>query len=73
MREVSFTYYGSSLGKDRKVTLRDIEGRFVISIEGMPALTQTVADEDKALAIFDGFYQMSWKDWGPSEIDWSNW
>jgi len=73
MREASFIYHGSSPDKDRKVTLRETDGKFIISIEGMPALTQTVTDEDKALAIFDGFWQMAWKDWGPSEIDWSNW
>ena len=79
MREASFIYHGSSSDKDRRVTLRQdnypphYRDSFVVSVEGMPALTQTVRDEEKALAIFDGFYQMAWKDWGPSEINWSNW
>ena len=73
-KSAHFWYHGDAPSKDRLVRLyQNQKGTYTVEVEGMPALTQTVTDEDKALAVFDGFWQMAWKDWGPSEIDWSNW
>ena len=72
MRLASFVYYGSTPNKHRTVTLRQSGDKYVIEIEGMPALTQTYADEEKAKCALLGWHGMSMKDWGSSEIDWGD-
>jgi len=72
MKVASFTYYGETEDKDRIVSLRqNRDGTFTVDIEGMPTLTQTVKDRDRAEEIFRGWWEMSMKDWGASEIVWN--
>ena len=67
-RIAQFTYYGSSLDKHRVVSMNFDGERYVVSVEGYPALTQRTADFDKAVGILEGWHEMSFKDWGASEI-----
>lgn len=72
MKVAGFTYYGGTTDKDREVRLRhNLDGTFTVDIEGMPVLTQTVKDRDRAEEIFRGWWEMSMKDWGSSEIKWN--
>jgi len=74
MKSASFTYYGSSEDKNRTVRLiQNSAGSYTIDIEGMPALTQTTPSKMRAEEIFQGWWEMAWKDWGASDIDWSDW
>lgn len=74
MKAARFTYYGESRDKDRVVRLYQNQfGTFTVDIQGMPALTKTVKDKDEAEDVFRGWREMSWKDWGASEIDWGDW
>ena len=69
-----FWYYGNTSGKSRLVRLyQNKSGTYTVDIEGMPALTRTVSNRDKAEDIFRRFYGMSEKDWGASEIEWGDW
>lgn len=72
----SFTYYGSSPDKNRDVTLsvdnfppsyRDI---YAVTVEGYPGLTKHTPNRDEAEEILRGWWEMSQKDWGASEIEW---
>lgn len=71
MKVASFTYYGETEDKNREVHLhRNPNGTYTIDIEGMPSLARTVSDKDEAEDILRGWWEMSQKDWGASEIIW---
>ena len=71
MRIAQFTYYGSTPDKGRIVSLDHVDGQYVVSVEGYPALTQTTNDFEKAKGVLEGWWEMSWKDWGASEIEYN--
>ena len=67
-----FTYYGSTPSKNRVVQLQqDAKGTYVVSVEGYPSLTQRTNDFERAKSILEGWHEMSWKDWGASDIEWN--
>jgi len=69
-RIAQFTYYGSSPDKHRVVSM-DFDGeKYIVSVEGYPALTQRTTDFERAKGVLEGWHEMSWKDWGASEIIW---
>ncbi len=64
-----FTYYGGSTGKDKKVTLSmESDDTHTVSIEGYPDLTKKDLSFEKGQEILDALKDMSLKDWGSSEI-----
>lgn len=68
-----FTYYGSSPDKDRKVTFfKTDDNRYTCRIEGMHALTITHPSKERVREAFKGWWELSQKDWGASEIDWGD-
>ena len=67
-RIAQFTYYGSSPDKHKLVSIDYANGKYVVSVEGYPALTQRTADFEKAKGVLEGWHEMSFKDWGASEI-----
>ena len=69
MRVASFVYYGSTPDKHRLVTLRQSGNRYIVDIEGYPSLTQIYTNKEKAECALLGWWEMSQKDWGASEIE----
>jgi len=64
-----FTYFGSDETKNREVRFyRRSDGMYVCEIEDMPALKIIHPSRERVRAAFEGWYQMSMKDWGASEI-----
>ncbi len=68
----SFTSYGSTEDKNRVVRFYKRDGRYVCEVEGIPALTIVHPSYDRVRAAFEGWYQMSIKDWGSSDIEWGD-
>lgn len=73
MKAATFTYYGSTEDKNRVVRFyRNQHGSYVCEIEGMSALTIMHPSYDRVKAAFEGWHQMSLKNWGASDIDWGD-
>lgn len=73
MRRASFTYHGGPGREDRLVTFsKRHDGQYTVQIEGMPALTIIHPSYNRVKAAFEGFYQMSQKDYGATDIDWGD-
>ena len=67
-----FTYLGSDGSKSRLVKFyRNAQGLYVCDIEGYPALKIIHPSKERVKAAFLGYWEMSWKDWGASEITWN--
>jgi len=71
-KAAQFVYYGASENEKRVVRFFKDNGMYKCTIEGMPALTITHPSYERVKAAFEGWYQMAFKDWGPSEIDWGD-
>ena len=68
----SFTYLGSDESNNRTVRFyKNRYGSYTCDIEGMPALTIVHPSKERVKAAFEGFWEMAWKDWGASEIEWN--
>ena len=66
-----FTHYGSDPSKSRQVQLSlGHGGTYTVTIEGYPDLTIHTPDRVKAESALRGWWEMSQKDWGASEIIW---
>jgi len=72
LKAATFVYHGQTEDKNRVVKFHKRNGMYVCEIEGMPSLTITHPSYERVLAAFEGWYQMAWKDWGPSDIDWGD-
>ena len=73
MKAATFIYQGETEDKNREVRFyKNQRGMYVCEIEGMPALTIIHPSYERVKAAFEGWYQMAFKDWGPSEIDWGD-
>jgi len=76
MKIASFTCYGETEDKNREVSLHRNVSRayglftYTVTIEGYPALSQTVPEVSRAEEILRGWWGMAQKDWGASEIAW---
>jgi len=69
MNKARFTYLGSSEDKNREVQFyRRSDGMYVCEVEGYPTLKVVHPSKERVRAAFEGWYQMSIKDWGASEI-----
>ena len=67
-----FTYFGSDETKHRTVRFyQNPYGSYTCDIEGMPALRITHPSKERVRAAFEVWWEMSWKDWGASEIEWN--
>jgi len=67
-----FTYYGKTEDKNREVRFyKRPNGLYVCEVEGMPVLRITHPSKTRVMAAFKGWWEMSQKDWGASEIDWN--
>ena len=72
-KAASFVYYGETEDKNRVVRFsRNRYGSYTCELEGMPVLTITHPSYERVKAAFEGWYQMSFKDWGASDIDWGD-
>ncbi len=71
-KAAAFTYYGSTEDKNRTVRFYKQNGHYVCEIEGMPALKIVHPSYSRVRAAFEGWYQMSFKDCGASDIDWGD-
>jgi hypothetical protein len=72
-RKASFIAHGRTPVEDREVSFfRLPDGRYRVTVQGWPALTLTHPSYERVREAFQGFYEMSWKDWGPSDIDWGS-
>lgn len=70
--EVSwFVYYGATRQQDKVVRMYKGPKGWVVEIEGHPQSTIRNLEKDKALGVFDEYYQGSFNDWGASEIHWA--
>ena len=73
MRKASFIAYGRTEAENREVTFSRLpNGQYVVRVEGMPVLTVTHPSYERVKAAFEGYYQMSVKDYGPSELEWGD-
>ena len=65
----SFTYFGRTEDQNREVRFyRRPDRMYVCEVEGLPALKIAHPSKERVRAAFDGWYEMSMKDWGASEI-----
>jgi len=73
MKAAQFVYYGSDESKNRTVRFyKNLNGMYSCGIEGLPALTITHPSYARVKAAFEGWWQLSQKDWGASDIDWGD-
>ena len=72
MKGAQFTAYGETEDKNRVVRFFKRDGMYVCEVEGLPALTVVHPSYERVKAAFEGCYQMAFKDWGPSDIDWGD-
>ena len=72
MKAATFVYYGADESKNRIVRFFKRDGYYVCEVEGMPSLTISHPSCERVKAAFEGWYQMSFKDWGASEIEWGD-
>lgn len=72
-KAATFTSYGSTEDKNKVVRFyKNKYGSYTCEVEGIPALTITHPSYERVKAAFEGWYQMSFKDWGASDIDWGS-
>jgi hypothetical protein len=72
MKAAEFTYFGSDESKNRVVRFYRQNGYYVCEIEGMPSLKIVHPSYERVRSAFLGWYEMSFKDWGSSDIDWGD-
>jgi hypothetical protein len=72
MKAAEFTYFGSDESKNRVVRFYRQNGYYVCEVEGVPALRVQHPSYERVKAAFEGWWQMSFKDWGASDIDWGD-
>lgn len=66
-----FTWYGQFNEDDRKVSLERVDkDRWGVRVAGMPALTQVFGSYERTERVFLGYWDMAFKDWGASDIEW---
>jgi len=72
MRTIAyFTHLGDGQESGRLIRMyRNNRGTYTVDVEGYPALSQTVESLEKAEQILRGWWQLSLKDWGATEIEW---
>ena len=73
MNKAHFTYFGRTEAENREVRFyRRPDGMYVCEVEGYPTLKVTHPSKERVRAAFDCWYQMSFKDWGASNIEWED-
>jgi len=74
MKSISkFDYYGPGQGATDTRTVRMFKrgDKWIVDIQGQPDFSKSFTDERQAFSTFLGAYEASQKDWGTSEIEWS--
>ena len=67
----SFIWYGSTENKNKLVELiQTPSGKYSIYIEGTEFVAPIVNTEEEGRKLLVAAYNMAFKDWGASEIEW---
>jgi hypothetical protein len=75
VRPATFTVHSAHKGRPNfwvKFYKDDITGKYVVDVQGFPALKVSHPSRERAIEAFKGYYAMTAKDYGATKVDYGD-